>query len=182
MCDSHELIRFAWNTVVWNFTRYRLSTGSELIASWSAVIRRLIEQGADVCQPTNNLCSDSSAYLDILLVAVNPVDADERVHEWLRTLKSCGVLIGPYIERETRTIYKHWVDCPRNDCIGTKRLVIVQFGGIPIPSWKWGVSPGDEAFELLEEFGNLVHGDIYRDVCPPLSLILKTSKVGSKVV
>lgn len=166
LCDSHELVKMAWPLVVLNITRcwHNKSYG---ITSWSGVLQLLIEQGADVHQPSNALCSDSSAYLDILLMADSPIDADECANAWLRILESCGVSIGPYIERETQLIHSHWDVCPRNGCLRAKRLAMIQSERVLIPSWRWDYSPTDEPSALLKRFENLTCGDFSRGRCRP---------------
>lgn len=168
ICNDHDLFQVAWHEVlkgiIVELHVHSLCSDKlymEAITRWSAAVRILIEQGADIHQPMVFIHPSSSAYMDILMAANSTVDADGFAHEWLRTLKSCGVLIGPYIERETRTFHKYWGDHPWGGRRGIQRLVTIQFEGIPTLSWRWSVSPGDEAFQFLAEFENLIRGDIY---------------------
>lgn len=165
ICDKHDLVKFAWRQVARNIIfLVRDPDRAVGITSWSAALRCLIEHGADIHQLGNVVDIESprgSTYLDILLLADSPIDADECLYEWLRTLKSCGVLIGPYIERETRILDRFYDDTHWGVSTCCIRLATIQFEGIPTPSWRWSVSPGDEAFELLKEVENLVRNDLY---------------------
>ncbi|ROW12759.1 hypothetical protein VMCG_00084 [Cytospora schulzeri] len=156
MSDHQELIHFTWQNVI-GYIR-RMSTGPEDLIRWSAVLRYLIEQGADVHQPTGlrGLHEyEGSAYLSILTAARGPLEADEYIHAWLSMLESFGVPIGSYMEREAQTVYRYWdrailhYDWPRI-------LACVDFGNVCALSWRWRQDPGEEHFELWEEFQNLI--------------------------
>lgn len=123
ICNDHDLFQVAWYEVLRHLIveLYAHGSCSEAMTRWSAALRFLIEQGADIHQRMVLIHSPSSAYLDILLAADTPLEADEFAHEWLCTLKSCGVLIGPYIERETRTFHKYWSDHPWGGRRGIQR-------------------------------------------------------------
>lgn len=156
--DYQRFVRWTWKEVV-SVLILEMELGpsypmnvSESLAAWSSVIGCLIEQGADIH------CLDDyarSAYLQILLEAKDPLEADEYTHAWLSLLESCGVPIGPYIEQETQIVSSGFYSLhPHRKWPRT--LVAIDFEGIYVPSWKWKIDPGEETSELWEEFQGLI--------------------------
>lgn len=160
MGDYEELLRYAWEHVVWRIIKWMgdpsTSSTSEWLLSWYPTLQCLIERGADVHQGLG--WPDVSAYCFILQSADRHCDADEHTHAWLSTLRSCGVSIGPYLERETRSITSLWDRPSRWDGRrNNKKLVTADFEGMASLSWRWDHEPENHR-EVLEEFQDLIPG------------------------
>jgi hypothetical protein len=145
MIDHSDLLSWAWGRLVGTvFTRDEKS-------SWIPAFRILIEQGVDIHQPGS--IYEKSAYTHIVGEANHPFEADDRARSWLKILKACAVDLDSYLEAETTLIeeagFYHWLDARK------KKMVMLDFDGLPMPSWRWEVPTESSISEVVEEFLNL---------------------------
>lgn len=150
--DHSDLLSYAWKCVVGG-----IFSGTDLerlyeLDSWIPPLRYLIEQGVDIHQPYYS-AEDGSAYLMILATADHPLDADENARSWLEMLRVCGVELSSYLQAET--ILARRFGFNQHQAERQRELVLLDFEGLPMPSWRWGLVTEGNITEMLEEFGNL---------------------------
>lgn len=144
-----DLVSHAWKCVVTNIF---LEPGSFYEpSSWIPSLRYLIEQGVDLHQPFGATCSTS--YATILYFADHPFEADDWAYSWLGMLKACGVDLSSYIKVETTLIKTSGIS--RLAAAKNRKTTILDFEGLPMPSWRREVVMESNVVELLEEFCNL---------------------------
>ena len=147
MIDHSDLLFWAWK----RFMRTAFQHDEKTSLRWIPALRILIEQGADIHRPSH-FC-EKSAYIQIVGAANHPFEADDRAHSWLKMLEACGVDLDSYIKAETTLIEKtgfhHRLDARK------RKMVILDFDGLPIPSWRWEVPTESSISEVVEEFLNL---------------------------
>lgn len=136
--DCANLLSHTWKALIINIFRY----GS--VSSWIPVLQCLIEHGIDIHQ---QLKYGQSAYMTLVWRAKHPFTADDRAFQWLNMLKACGVDLVSYVRTETELIQKvgH----------GGRSVVLLDYDGLQIPSWRWYLPTEGSAVDGLGEFANL---------------------------
>lgn len=142
-----DLVSHAWKCVVTNI----FSEPVYELSSWIPPLRYLIEQGVDLHQPLDT--TYNSSYTLILDWADHPFEADDHAYSWLGMLKACGVDISSYVKVEITLIEKSGIS--RYAAVKTRRIIILDFEGLPMPSWRRGAVMESNIAEALEEFRNL---------------------------
>lgn len=167
MVDTAELLDFAW----WHMLRIFGALFHEMTVpttpSWwrirtqpahhiiPGILKIFIEQGFNVNKLGHSF-SRYSAYMAVLFGVDHPFDADDAIHQWLKALQEAGVFIRPYVECELQNLSQSGVKALR--CIDGERkrlVVMIRFGDVDVPSWRWRHNPASAAFEVLDEFKNL---------------------------
>lgn len=147
--NHSDMLSHAWTCVVGEILS--VEWRSYKLDSWIPPLRYLIEQGVDVHQPYYG--PDSSAYLTIVTTTRHPLIADDNARSWLEMLKVCGVELRGYLEAETTLAKRAGVyQLPTER---QREIVIIDFGGLQMPSWRWKPVTESSIAEVLEEFGNL---------------------------
>lgn len=171
--DPDKLLDSAW-CIMYNIvcdTMLRiLFPGQAGINHWSATIQFIIENGVDIHQTITHTTHwtipmasvlgiyPSSAYSNILQRAVDPLEADESVYNFLDILKRSGVSISSYIDRETREIMENWNR--HTPILMGKQLHFIYYEGLPVLSWRWAICSTSPALEVLNEFQNFISDKI----------------------
>lgn len=156
MIDRAKFLSHAWDRLVMCIFNGQRSARD--LSSWVPAFHCLIEQGVDIHQPFR--ACYGSAYIRNLCAADHAFEADHIAYSWLKMLKACGVDIDRYIEIETTLIKK--VGFHQSPKEGRRQLVILDFEGLPMPSWRWQLLRESKIIEVLEEFHNLGPGKMER--------------------
>lgn len=146
--DKTDLLSFAWDSLVTSLCAHMLLNKLNDVHSWVPAFQYLIEQGVDIHRVVR--CARLSAYGQFLRHTSHPFEADEVAYVWLRILKICGVDIRNYVQIENSIIQRRgsftWES-------GSKRkMVILDFEGLPMLSWRREPPTESKIYELLVEF------------------------------
>lgn len=149
--DKADLLSFAWDRLVMYLCFSMDIDEHNDVHSWVPAFRYLIEQDVDIHRLVRPAML--SAY-DYLLRPTNyPFEADEVVCFWLKILKICGVDIHGYVQIQSSIIERRspfaW---ERED---KRKMVILDFEGLPMLSWRCEPPTRSDIYELLGEFHSL---------------------------
>jgi hypothetical protein len=154
--DRAGLLSEAWDSLLWNIFNPAFGDGCR----WIPGLRCLVEQGVDIHQPGND--HDKSAYMRIMDEANHPFEADHRAHSWLKIIKECGLDLGSYIKAETALIERTGFYPTPNG--RQRKVIMLDFEGLQIPSWRWALPLESSILEVLEEFLNIgIEPSVSRD-------------------
>lgn len=135
-----------WKILIWKIFSYQTAS------SWIPALHCLIEYGVDIHQQCDH---DESAYIQILRAVGHPFAADNRAYTWLSMLKACGVDLVSYVEVETALIQDVGVDFKWGKRRRRRSIVLLEYDGLQIPSWRWALPSESSAAEALGEFVNV---------------------------
>lgn len=148
--DHAEVLSFAWERVVLELSH---SLGPyDDVSGWIPALRCLMEHRVDFHQQF--FVPHDSAYTWLLRGSDHPFEADERAYHWLELLKVCGVDLHSYIEAEITLIVKNGISYCIPVRVRPRKMVILDFKGLPVPSWRWELVTESNIIEILEEFHN----------------------------
>ena len=148
--DHDALLSYAWVRLVLSFSMLWKSFLLADTSNWTPAFQYLLEQGVDIHRKLGNR---RSAYTQLLVATMHPFQADEVAYRWLKILKACGVDISRYAEIESSLIEKAGLGNYADE--KKRKMVILDFEGLPMPSWRWELPTGSNIIEVLEEFLNL---------------------------
>lgn len=142
--DHHDLLSRAWTAFVhrgWH----------DMDSSWIQGLRTFIDHGVDLHQFRNS--RNRSPYITILSSQNHPFDADDKAYSWLEMLRTCGIDISSYLDTENALIDKFGFNPYTNR--RKMKKVVLDFDGLPMPSWRWELPAQSSISEVMEEFLNL---------------------------
>lgn len=149
--DKTDLLSFAWDSLVMSFGFSMHQIERNDVDTWVPAFQYLIEQGVDIHRVVRP--GRLSAYDRLLLPTNHPFEADEVAYFWLKILKICGVDIRSYVQIEKSIIEKRgsffWGSARK------KKMVILDFEGLPMLSWRCDPPKKSSIYELLGEFHSL---------------------------
>lgn len=147
--DLSGFLSHAWTCVVNNIFHWPEPPHEG--CGWVPALRYLIELGADIHQPFD--ACYASAYILFLGATDHPFEADDNAYLWLEMLRLCGLDLSSYLRVEATLIKKFGIGQYAN--ARERKIINLDFGGIPMPSWRWEVVTASNIVEVLEEFHNL---------------------------
>lgn len=146
--DNTVILSFAWERLVISLGFCLKSLDD--FSSYIPAFQYLIEEGVDI---HHRIYGRHSAYGLLLVGAQHPFDADEVACSWLKIFKACRVDLLSYVEAESSIFEKFGLGQYANTM--TREMVILDFEGLQMPSWRWELPTGSNIIEVLEEFHNL---------------------------
>lgn len=146
--DKADLLSFAWDSLVISLDYALVQDDYNDFHSWVPAFHYLIEQGVDIHRVVRR--ARRSAYDLLLRHTSHPFEADEVAYFWLKILKICGVDIRSYVQIESSIIERRRVFAWKR--ASKREMVILDFEGLPMLSWRWASPTENKINELLEEF------------------------------
>lgn len=152
--DKTDLISFAWDCLVMSFGGHMGLDKVNDIHSWVPAFQYLIEQGVDIHRVVRRAMH--SAYHCLLLITTHPFEADETSYLWLKILRLCGVDIRSYVRIESSIVERR--EPSARESASRRKIVMLDFEGLPMLSWRWELPNESKINELLGEFHSLGSG------------------------
>ena len=117
-------------------------------------MRHLLEKPNWTALQQRTLLRHREIHIDCGAVAWSRfLDADETAYSWLKILKACGVDIPSYVKIESSLIEEDGLG-QYADTVNRK-MVMLDFEGLPMPSWRWELHMDSNIIEVLREFRHL---------------------------
>lgn len=149
--DQPDLLCFAWDSLVGSLSLSLKLEELNDVHIWVPAFQYLINQGIDIHRVVCR--AGRSAYGRLLLERMHAFEADGVAYFWLKILKTCGVDIQSYVQIESTLIEKDGTGGYENQ--RERQMVILDFEGLPMLSWRWELPTESKIIELLQEFHNL---------------------------